>query len=310
MQGPAARHFWGGVKKSERWAHSFGHRPASFRSLYGSPLGIVAALAIAVGTLMTVASGIGFFAGRVINPATVPLGNYVRAVASGDEAFELRTATMRVYRGIVHEEPRHIRVSENWLQAGLGLLYAPIKTTQDTDRLIAGGIANCSERSQILKTIAESAGYDCRFVGLEGHVVLEVHDGGRWRMADPDYGVVFDVGVDSMALPEQESVLVAALVGFGHSDETISTYLQILQSTDDNTRLAVGSPLSPRLDAIERACGWLVWILPATAISFGLSPVLAHRAISAANLKRRMIRYDQNATTAIGMFAHLDSKRG
>lgn len=268
-----------------------------------------AKVSFALGLMITVASIVSLAVGRGVNPATVPLRDYVQAVASGDEPFDLRTATTQVYQGIVHEEPRHIRLSENWLQAGLGLFYTPFKTTQDTHRLLAGGIANCSERSQILKTIAESAGYDCRFVGLEGHVVLEVYAGGRWRMADPDYGVVFDLGVDSMALLEQQSVVIAALASHGHSGQTISTYLEILQSTDDNTWLAVGSPLSPRLHAIERACAWLIWIIPTTAILVGLSPRLASRTIRAASLKRRINRREQG-DAAIGMFAHAESERG
>jgi hypothetical protein len=163
---------------------------------------------------------------------------------------------------------------ENWLQAALGLIYRPIKTTQDTDRLLAGGIANCSERSQILKTIAESADYPCRFVGLQGHVVLEVLDGDRWRMADPDYGVVFDRGVESLASPEHQPDVVAALASRGYPSQTIVSYLELLQSTNDNQFLPIGSPLSPRLYKLEQACNWLIYILPTTAILVGLLPVL------------------------------------
>jgi hypothetical protein len=256
---------------------------------------------------MTVASIVSLAVGREVNPATVPLRDYVHAVATGDEAFDLGTATTWVYQGIVHAEPRYVNAGENWLQAGLGLLYTPFKTTQDTHRLLAGGIANCSERSQILKTIAESAGYDCRFVGLEGHVVLEVHDGGRWRMADPDYGVVFDLGVDSMALREQQPVVITALASHGHSGKTISTYLEILQSTDDNTRLDVGSPLSPRLHAIEKACAWLIWIMPTTAIFVGLSHRLVIRAVRVAILSRRINRREKGAANTIGGLAHAES---
>lgn len=150
----------------------------------------IAKVFLAVGLVMIGASLVNLPVGRTTNPLTLPLCQYARSVAFGNERFELSDATTRVYQGIVHQEPRYVAPGENWLQAALGLIYGPIKKTQDTNRLLAGGIANCSERSQILKTIAESAGYQCRFVGLQGHVVLEVLDGDRWRMADPDYGVV------------------------------------------------------------------------------------------------------------------------
>jgi len=294
------------VLRNDRRDQSSAGQATRFRSVCQT----AAKVSFALGLVMMLASMVSLAVGAKHNPATTSLRDYVRGIASGDEAFDLGTATTRVYQGIVHEEPRHVGLTENWLQAGLGLLYTPIKTTQDTDRLLAGGIANCSERSQILKTIAESAGYDCRFVGLEGHVVLEVYAGGRWRMADPDYGVVFDLGVDSMALLEQQPVVIAALASHGHSGQTVSTYLQILQSTEDNTWLAVGSPLSPRLHAIEQACAWLIWIMPTTAILVGLSPRLASRAIRAASLKRRIDRREQVAAAAIGMFAHAESERG
>jgi hypothetical protein len=240
----------------------------------GSARHKIAKILLAIGLLMMGASLVNLPSGRLVNPLTLPLCHYAHAVATGNEPFELTAATLRVHQGIVHQEPRFVGPGENWLQAILGTFYPPIKTTQDTDRLLAGGIANCSERSQILKTIAESAGYQCRFVGLQGHVVLEVLDGEQWLMADPDYGVVFDLDVASLALPDQQPVVVAALTDRGYPYQTIARYLEILQSTNDNQTLPTGSPLSPRLHKIEQACSWLIWMLPATAIALGLSPVL------------------------------------
>jgi hypothetical protein len=258
--------------------------------------------------MMMGASLVNLPVGRTTNPLTLPLCQYARSVAVGSEPFELLEATTRVYQGIVHQEPRYIASGENWLQAVLGLIYGPIKRTQDTNRLLAGGIANCSAPSQILKTIAESAGYQCRFVGLQGHVVLEVLDGDRWRMADPDYGVVFDLGVDSLALFPQQPVVVAALASRGHQGQTIARYLELLQSTSDNQSLPVGSPLSPRLYKIEQACAWLIWILPTTAILVGLSPVLLSRKIKAAAVRKRTIQYKTKLPKVVLLMAYGDTE--
>lgn len=265
---------------------------------------------LVLGLIMTGASLVNLLNSRTTNPTTLPLAQYVSVIGSGDEPFDLSTATARVYSGIPHHEPRHIGPGENWLQAALGQIYMPIKTTQDTQRLLAGGIANCSERSQILKTIAESVGYQCRFVGLNGHVVLEVFDDHRWRMADPDYGVVFDCPVGSLALPQHESIVVATLAKRGHQDNAITKYLEILQSTSDNQSLPIGSPLSPRLYKIERACSWLIWILPAAAIFIGLSPVLISRRTSSVRMRERTTQPIATTPKAALAMAHSDTKFG
>lgn len=257
----------------------------------------IATILLATGLLMMGASMVNLPVGRTTNPLTLPLCQYVRSVATGDERFELADATTRVYLGIVHQEPRYIGPGENWLQAVAGIFYPPIKTTQDTDRLLAGGIANCSERSQILKTIAESAGYQCRFVGLQGHVVLEVLDGQHWRMADPDYGVVFDLDANSLASIDRQPVIATALRNRGHQDQTITRYLEILQTTNDNQTLPTGSPLSPRLYKVEQACNWLIWILPTSAIVLGLSPGLIRRWLHGPHRIKQSQRYPGTPST-------------
>jgi hypothetical protein len=238
-------------------------------------------ISLVAGLIMIGATLVNLPALQTSNPTTLGLRQYVEAIATGGEPFELPSATKRVYTGIIHHEPRFISPGENWLQAILGLFYAPIKSTQDTNRLLSGGIANCSERAQILKTIAESAGCQCRFVGLEGHVVLEVKAGDRWQVADPDYGVVFEYDMGVVVMPEQQSLITAALTTAGHPPHAIDRYLRILQSTDDNRRLPIGSPISPRLYQIEQACKYLIWIIPALALSYGGLSLVAKTSIAA-----------------------------
>lgn len=197
------------------------------------------------------------------------LWSYLNQVHVGG-GFDLHDATRRVCEGTVHSNNRRIGLTENWLQWILGECYEPLSKTQDSRRLILGGFANCSERAQILKTIAEKAGYPCRFVGLEGHVVLEVQTQRAWQVADPDYGVVFPARLVDLEGADGPQLMRRLLANSGYDEASIERYVEMVHSTNDNVVLPIGSPLSPRLYVIERCCDWLVWFLPAACLSLAL----------------------------------------
>lgn len=186
------------------------------------------------------------------------------------ERFDLERATHFVHDATSHSDDRRISVDENWLQWLGGKGYAPLAHVQLPSRLLAGQVANCSERSQILKALAEAAGCQCRFVGLGGHVVLEVCPNGDWLVADPSYDVVYSVGIERLQSAAGESEVRSKLSSAGHSPGVVISYLAILQSTNDNVVLPVGSPLSPRLYRAEIACAWLVWLIPAGLVYLGM----------------------------------------
>ncbi len=186
------------------------------------------------------------------------------------ERFGLREATAMVYRNTTHSVHRRVSPLENWLQWGLGHLYEPLSRTQDFDRLVRAGYGDCSERSQILKTLAERAGRACRFVGLNGHVVLEVYDHGHWRVADADYGAAYPFSVEELADNQHVGLIRERLRSQGHSSEAIERYLEIVQSSADNVRCAVGSPISPRLWYAELACSVLAWGIPMGLVVLGV----------------------------------------
>lgn len=193
--------------------------------------------------------------------AAAELNAYWSELRNG-ETFDLNKATMAVHLGTTHKSPRYIRWHENWVQWFAGLLYAPLRRTQNTDLLIAGKNAECSERAQILKTIAEEFGHQCRFVGLGGHVVLEVASENDWQVADPEFGLTFPVNVTQLADESQQLAIETALRSRDINEHQIADYVQIVQSQEDNVRLPIGEALSPRLKLIEDACGWLAWIIP------------------------------------------------
>jgi hypothetical protein len=211
--------------------------------------------------------GRGSIADNEAQVASEQLNSYWRELQSG-ASFNLRTANQLVYANTTHDDNRRISFTENWMQWCLGQFYDPILQTQDTASIIRGNRANCSGRCQVLKSFAEAAGLECRFVGLNGHVVLEVKDGARWRVADPDYNVVYNQSLDELKQPDSQNVIRRALRG-RYSRQAIKTYTEIFQSAEDNVRLPIGEALSPRLNWMEQTLKWLVWLTPLPFLLFG-----------------------------------------
>lgn len=176
--------------------------------------------------------------------------------------FEVEEATQFVFQNTRHVERREVTFLENWIQWTLGQFYSPALEVQDTARLMRGGFASCSQRAQILKSLAESAGHRCRFVGLEGHVVLEIEVDGVWKLADPDYGVAYDFDLEAVQSPDRERDIRQKLRAMNWRGRNIENYIEIVQSANDNRRLQIGSPLSPRLYLFEQICRWLVLLTP------------------------------------------------
>lgn len=184
--------------------------------------------------------------------------------------LDLATAVLRIHEGTRHSNERRIRPTEDWLQWSLGVFYEPLSHTQDSTLLLKDGVTSCAERSQILKTMAEAAGLRCRFVGLQGHVVLEVHQDGAWRYADPDYGISFAKGVAELSQFESLPEVAQQLADRGCDGERIALYLHLLSTTEDNQTRPVGEPISPRLYWIEQACHSLRWQAPPLSILLGV----------------------------------------
>jgi hypothetical protein len=241
--------------------------------LAGSVLSLVGAGLIA----LQLASLTVDYSARNDHVETGSIQRYVTNLRKG-APFDLAEATHRIYQETTHSDARRIAITENWLQWMLGHFYAPLSRTQDTERLLSGGLTNCSERSQILKSLAEEAGLACRFVGLSGHVVLEVQTPSGWCVADPDYGVVYPVGITQLQEKTTAPLIERSLIAAGYPLPTIERYCRILHSAEDNVVLPVGSALSPRLDRVERACRWLATAIPLGSLLLG---VIVMRAASA-----------------------------
>jgi hypothetical protein len=80
-------------------------------------------------------------------------------------------------------------------------------------------------------------------------------------MADPDYGILA-YGIVEQVAADADRQVVAPLKGAGYSQEIINQYLEILQSSEDNVRMPMNSPISPRLHWIEEMTRILLVALP------------------------------------------------
>ena len=243
----------------------------SMAGLRRSPAFVPAAV-LAVGIGLTVLA----IGGRIWHaledrhlPASAELIQFATSVQRG-APFDLGEANRAVYEGTTHSDNRRVTITESWLQWSLGKLYAPLSRTQNAYRLMAGALADCSERSQILRALVEASGHRCRFVGLDGHVVLEVETSGRWQVADPDYGVVYPVGIEALQQPAAVPLIRDTLASAGHQGPKVELYLDIVQSAENNVVLPIGSPLSPRLAVVEEWCDRLALPLPLSMIALGL----------------------------------------
>ncbi len=169
-----------------------------------------------------------------------------------------------VHRNTTHDVTRQIQPSENWIQWIAGQFYSPLLRTQNPKLLAACGRGDCSERAAVLQWLLQRNQIPSRFVGLGGHVVLEAKADGKLWTLDPDYGLVFPVGVqtlsESASIPLQMSLLKA-----GVDPQRASNYEAILTSPEDNVYLPWNAPLSPRLRSFEELCEWLLWCSPAVA---------------------------------------------
>lgn len=183
----------------------------------------------------------------------------------------LRVANEFVFENTQHDPDRQVQLWENWVQWIAGQFYSPLLRTQDPRLLAAQGKGDCSERAGILQWLLAEQGIASRFVGLGGHVVLEVEAAGSMWTLDPDYGLLFPFGVAAMCEVSPLPIQIM-LAQSGIDTQRAITYEAILRSADDNVFFPWNSALSPRLKLAERAFLWIFWCLPAiswlTLLSF------------------------------------------
>ena len=188
------------------------------------------------------------------------------------DRFDIYNATNLVFESLVHSGDRKISIFENWLLWLLGQVYEPIIRTQSPERIVAGGVAICSEAAAVLNRVATINNAEARFVGLNGHVISEIKIDGAWILADADYGIVIPFSHDQLSGVDEKQMkqILTSLSkarGFNWDANAVDTYASQLLSIEDNIVQQVGEQQSPRLWIIELFAQTLSWIM---TIAFGL----------------------------------------
>ncbi len=122
------------------------------------------------------------------------------------ESFDLEAMNALVHRAITYGDSPRLGFTDNpllWLHAKR--LAAPrLLAAKDPAIIAERGVGLCSDSVIVLNTLAKRAGLPTRAVGLVGHVVAEIQVDGRWRVADPSYGPVFDVSLAELTSSRTE----------------------------------------------------------------------------------------------------------
>ncbi|MBD3180114.1 MAG: hypothetical protein GF417_11295 [Candidatus Latescibacteria bacterium] len=197
-------------------------------------------------------------------------GERLRELLGGPvDQFDLNEANRVLFGSIVHGAGRRLTPYENWILYLIGLIYPPAGKTQDPERIAAGGVGLCSEVAAVLIRIARINGMSGRFIVLGGHTVAEIDTGEGWRVADPDYGVAYELGLSELEGEKGVSMIRNALKGGGYPDSVIEKYTGYFQSSNNNMVLEEGEVPSPGLYRLERSAELLKWIIPALLIISG-----------------------------------------
>lgn len=183
----------------------------------------------------------------------------------------LREANRRVYLYIPHRFEK-VRFNENYLLWLGGLITDKLHTTNLPGRVFRRQYGLCSEAAYLLKDRVEEAGLDVRFIKLFGHVVLEVNLDDKWYVADPDYGVVYNVSLDELERRSGADRIRRRMLRRGHSTTTVEGVVELFTESD-NEKMPIGGPLSRKHYFIELAAEIFKWLIPVFLITAGLAGI-------------------------------------
>ena len=165
------------------------------------------------------------------------------------------------YESMAHDDPVQIALTDNWLLWSLGQVHSDLLVTQNPRRLAAGARGICSDAAIVLIALAQRSGMQARMISLDGHVLCELKTAAGWKIADPDYGILFPFDLETLASPRGIERIREEVRDRGHPPETADLYVAVASSAEDNEVVEAGV-LNPRLAWVERVADELQWALP------------------------------------------------
>lgn len=181
---------------------------------------------------------------------------------------DLEEINALVFETIFHTDSRKYSLSENYLLYFGGFIHEYISSPQYPQSIIRGGGGLCSEISAVLKHILGEADVTARFIGLQGHVVLEVELDEKRVVADPDYGIVYEYPLEELE-ERGEEIIPPLLEEVGYPGDMVEPVVEVFTDSEGNVVLREGEHLSGRLYIIERTAGFLKWLIPAGFLLLG-----------------------------------------
>jgi len=167
-------------------------------------------------------------------------------------------------------DPEHTTptIFENWI-VWLYSRYLGKYEWIDSARAARLGGGFCSQHAILFNNILREQGIESRILGLKGHVVNEVLVGGKWKVYDADYDVVFDTSLKD--LEDHPEKVEAAYKAAGRPEEEARHWRDVFAASDNHENFRSAMMYSPRRYLVETAALYLIWILPVACIFMGLA---------------------------------------
>jgi hypothetical protein len=193
----------------------------------------------------------------------------VERVTSHEPEARVRELKTLISQRTVYLESRQIRptIAENWILWAYALQRGRY-TWSSPERAIKAGGGYCDQHSVILQGLLLRAGIPSRIVTLSGHVLNEVQLGGRWRVVDSTFDVMFDRSIEELS--RTPDAVFQAYVDAGQTPANARRWTDALVSLNDNRTEYRIEDYVGRPYYVEKLAIPGVWIIPALLAAMSL----------------------------------------
>jgi hypothetical protein len=183
------------------------------------------------------------------------------------ELEKLQSLFYLVSGSVVHRKYR-LDLFDNWLLRTAALVYPEMRNTQDARLLWARGAGKCDQVSLLLLAKAGELGIEGRILGLDGHVLVETKCDQETQVIDADMGCFWNCSYEQLRCMDKTD-LRTAYEQLGFTAKQAEHNARIITETQGCNRFDF-APARRRYH-IERITGWLMWLLPAAVVLFGVT---------------------------------------